>query len=269
MAGSAGTTATTSLPDGAKAFIEAVLGTYTPGTPIMSVGTVLTTILSSYGGNPYEGVSAFNADKNFEPVDERMDTMQEKLDLTSWSDAVDAADTKAATVIDSVSIDSIFSSVVSSAIATATSAIVSAFSDAVSENAGLVAGASAAAIPQAQSAASAVLSAQPSVETEALRQLEGTSSLATATASNYSSAAAGRIAPLIASGDAATLTFAEQLLQRATQGGVGSLIQQMSGISGTAKSAYQEATSVVMPDSVIQSAYILSKMGALDCVGIS
>lgn len=268
MAGSAGTTSRTTMTAGAETFFGAALGTY-EGASTATVGSVLEANLSAHGGNPYEGVSAFNADENFEPVDEQMDTMQEKLDLTSWSDAVDAADTKAATVIDSVSIDSIFSSVVSSAIATATSAIVSAFSDAVSENAGLVAGASAAAIPQAQSASSSVLSAQPSVETEALRQLEGTASLATATASNYSSVAAGRIAPLIASGDATTLTFAEQLLQRATQGGVGSLIQQMSGISGTAKSAYQDATGAVMPDSVLQSAYILAKMGALDCVDMA
>jgi len=136
MAGSAGSTATTSLPVGAEAFINAILGSY-GGTPPdvddpPTTGSVLKDNLSASGGNPYEGVSAFNADENFEPVNEQMDVMQEKLDLTSWSDAVDAADTKAATVIDSVSIDSIFSSVVSSAIATATSAIVSAFSDAVS-----------------------------------------------------------------------------------------------------------------------------------------
>jgi len=266
MAGSAGTTATTSMPTGAENFIAAILGTYS-GSP--TTGTVLAANLSAAGGNPYEGVSAFNADENFEPVMDQIQAMQDSLSVTSWSAAVDEANTKAESLIGSVDIDNLFNSVVSAAIATASSAIVAAFNDAVSENAGLIASASEAATPLAQNATGPILSNQLAVEAEATRQLENTASLASTTATSYSNTAASRISNLISTSDTTTLAIAEQLLQRATQGGVGSLLQQMLGVSATAKAAFQESAEAVVPDSIIHNAYAISKMGALDCIDMA
>ena len=86
------------------------------------------------GGNPYEGVSAYDPDSDFDSVDEVIADFQSlvsSLDHNSdWEDDVDSAIAQKDTAVPALDYESVFSSVITSALSRAAEAIGQAFADA-------------------------------------------------------------------------------------------------------------------------------------------
>jgi hypothetical protein len=276
MAGSAGSTsqvATLAAP--ATTFFPWMVVSATgaddlTAAPATSVAKTVDANVSASGGNPYEGVSAYNADENFIDAEDRRDTTVEMADaLTSWDDATDAAATKASSVIDSISISTLFSTVISEAIAAAASAISNALSTAQAESANVVSEAGTAARSQSQQALLEVLSGQTAGHAESSTQVDDSGSLALTHSAAISTAASSRIATLIATGDSTTLGFAEQLMQRATQSGASSLTTQLGVTAAAAKGVFTDMSGVAIPDSIVYGAFNIAKNTAAECVSLA
>lgn len=277
MAGSAGSTAQAAeLATPAKEFFPWMVTSVTTAgadlavAPTTSLAEAMNANVTAAGGNPYEGVSAYNADENFEDADDQRDTTVELLSsLTNWSDAVDAADTKAASVIDSVDIGALFSTVVTEAIASAAAAVTAAFTDARSESGAMLDEVSAGARSKAQLAVADVLGTLPSINAAAGTQIDEDGALTLSHGQALSTNAAARIASLVSTGDASTLSFAEQLMQRATQGGASSLLAQMPVTASAAKGVFTDVQNAAIPDSIIWGAFNAAKNSAMECVSMA
>jgi len=112
--------------------------------------------LTSQGGNPYEGVSAYNADEKLEEIKERLDLYLSKVDaltpMADWNTYLTEAVADENSTIAAVDIDAVLDDIITRALSKVTASLTQAATDALTQTADVTtdgAGESDVLIPQA------------------------------------------------------------------------------------------------------------------------
>lgn len=223
--------------------------------------------LTDVGGNPYEGVSAFNADNNFQDALDRERELDTLLsNLSSWEESYTAVEAKATDVAEAVDVDSLFTAVVNAATAAAATALAAAFATAQTDSASLISATHSNAITQSGLVSDALIAKQTAIETEAQRQLTETATRASSVGDSIATAVGSRLGTMLTTGDAATLASVQALLTAATGGGGTSLTTQREGLDTETAAAYGALAAVVSPSADITAALTVAKAAAAEAV---
>jgi hypothetical protein len=266
--------------------------------------------LTDVGGNPYEGVSAYDPDADYAGPAERISDLADSLDeLDSWSDHVDVAVTKAATIVPEIDVGGIFETVITEAISQAAVAIASAVMDALSDSSSMIQAATtngrdnsleansfessalvvagtevddatvrgkafatteeASAEDASESAVTSLMTEHVVVDAASDGMLSESQIIGETMADSLSLGAKSKIAGLASEAELSMLSMAESLFSRASTSALAITSNISPEAIGNAKDLLTAAETSINPANIIYDATFLAKMSASDCISMA